>query len=195
MNGGKFLMPKTAQLRFELITQNTVDLYASELSDQLKLMQQKYQIPKAQWDRYLNDIAVTVTDTEGNISNLSMKVLVGGGSYLLAKPLVAMSVAKIGSKLSAKAAGSAITKVAAKTGSTVAAEFGTTLIDPLVGVGIVLWDVFDYRHTVHRDRPILRENLLNYLDDMKQSLLENPESGIMAAIYQVEGDIHTSLRK
>lgn len=189
----RVLLPKTAQLKLELVTQSTVELYADEFSEQLILSREKYKIPQAQWNRYLNDIAVTVADTEGNISNLSMKAVVGGGGYLLAKPLIAKSVGKIGSKIGAKVAETALTKTAAKTGAAIAAEFGTSLIDPLAGVGILLWDVLDYRHTVSQDRPVLKENLLNYLDSMKQSLLQNPETGIMASVHQLEEDIYNSL--
>ena len=189
----RVLLPQAAQLKLELITQETVELYANELSEQLVLSREKYKIPQAQWNRYLNDIAVTVADTEGNISNLSMKAVVGGGGYLLAKPLIAKSIGKIGSKIGTKVAETALTKTAAKTGAAIAAEFGTSLIDPLAGVGILLWDVLDYRHTVSQDRPVLRENLLNYLDSMKQSLLQNPETGVMASIYQLEEDIYHSL--
>jgi hypothetical protein len=51
------------------------------------------------------------------------------------------------------------------------------------------WDIWDYNHTVKVERPILHQNLLAYLDQVKSSLLKNPESGIMAAINQLEVNI------
>ena len=83
--------------------------------------------------------------------------------------------------------------MATKTGGSVASQLGVGLIDPIVGVGIIMWDLWDYDRTVKVERPILREHLVSYLKDVKKSLLTNPETGIMAAIYQLESGILKSL--
>jgi hypothetical protein len=44
------------------------------------------------------------------------------------------------------------------------------------------------------ERPILREAILNYLQEVKLSMLENSENGIMAAINQLEGGILKSVQ-
>ena len=102
-------------------------------------------------------------------------------------------VTKIGSKVAASFAGKATAKMAAKTGGTVAAKFGGQFLDPIVAVGIIIWDVWDYQHTVKVNQPILREAIWDYLQEVKASLLDNPDNGIMAAIYQLEGGILMSL--
>jgi hypothetical protein len=109
---------------------------------------------------------------------LSLKVLAGGSAYVAAKPLIALSLAKLGSKVSAKFASVAAGKVAAKTGGAVAAQFGTQLIDPIVAVRILLWDIWDYSNTVAEDRPRLRQVLLEYLQTVKQSLLTSQDTGV-----------------
>lgn len=189
----RVLLPKNAQMRLEVLTTETINLYISELGDKVTKVQSKYKIPQGNWDRYLSDISTTIHDTEGNISNLSLKVLAGGGGYLVAKPLVLGFAGKVGSKVSGKLAGKAAAKVAAKTGGAVGAELGASLIDPIVGIGILVWDIWDYSHTVDVERPILQENILDYLQDVKRSLLSNPENGVMAAVYQLEGGILKSL--
>ena len=191
----RVLAPRIAQMRFELIASNSVNLYLSDLSQNINAVQSQYHIPQGQWERYLDDISTTINDTEGNISNLSLKVLVGGSSYLIAKPLALLYIGKIGSKIGSKFAGTAVAKLAAKTGGAVAAEFGTTLLDPIVGAGILLWDFWDYHKTIATDRPLLRANLLDYLQDVRRSLLSDPESGILSAIDQVESDILKSLKQ
>ena len=188
----RVLLPKNAQMRFQLITQDTANLYIAEVSKNVKVVQNNYNIPQVQWEKYLNDIATTISD-KGNVSNLSLKLLVGGSGYLLAKPLILGVAAKVGSKVTAKAASKAAAKVATKTGGTVASQLGVSLIDPIVGIGIIIWDLWDYNHTVTVERPILREHIVEYLKDVKKSLLTNPESGIMAAIYQLESGILKSL--
>ena len=188
----RVLLPKNAQLRFQLITQDTANLYISEVSKNVKVVQNNYNIPQVQWDKYLNDIATTISD-KGNVSNLSLKVLVGGSGYLVAKPLILGVAAKVGSKVTAKVASKAAAKLATKTGGTVASQLGVGLIDPIVGIGIIIWDLWDYNHTVKIERPILREHIVEYLKDVKKSLLTNPETGIMAAIYQLESGLIKSL--
>ena len=188
----RVLVPRNAQMRLEVITNDTVSYYVKALSQNIDKVQSQYRIPQGQWERYLADISTTIQDTEGNISNLSLKMLVGGSSYLLTKPLILATAGKIGSKISTKLAGKATAKLAAKTGGTVAAELGTTLVDPIVGVGIFIWDIWDYKHTVNIERPLLRANLLDYLKDVQQSLLTNPETGVMSAIYELEAGIFQS---
>ena len=181
----RVLIPQTAQLRLEVITTAAADRFVTELGQELTAIQGKYRIPQGQWERYLDTIATTVSDTEGNLSNLSLKALVGGGGYLAAKPFLITSISKLSSKLTTSAA----TKLAAKAGSSVAAELGTTLIDPIVGVGILLWDLWDYGNTVAVDQPLLQSNIESYLQSMERSLLDNPETGIMAAIQQLKASI------
>lgn len=188
----RVLVPRNSQMRFQLITQDTVNLYIAEISKNVKVVQNNYNIPQAKWDKYLNDIATTISNN-GNQSNLSLKVLVGGSGYLVAKPLILGIASKIGSKVTAKVATKAAAKMATKTGGTVASQLGVGLIDPIVGIGIIMWDLWDYNHTVKVERPILREHIVSYLKDVKISLLKNPETGIMAAIYQLESGILKSL--
>lgn len=189
----RVLRPKTAQLELERITRDTINLYISELSNNISSIQSTYKIPQGQWERYLEDIAITINDTEGNISNFSLKVLVGGSTYLLAKAMIP-AVAKIGSKVATSFAGKATAKMAAKTGGMVAGNLGAQLIDPIVAIGIIIWDIWDYKHTVKVDRPVLREAILDYLQEVKTSLLKNSENGIMASMNQLEGGILKSVQ-
>lgn len=189
----RVLRPKVAQLELEAIARNTINLYISDLGNNISSVQSSYKIPQGQWERYLEDIAITINDTEGNISNLSLKVLVGGSSYLLAKAMIPI-VTKIGSKVAASLAGKATAKLAAKTGSVVAGQLGAQLLDPIVGIGIIIWDVWDYKHTVKVERPVLREAILDYLKEVKASLLNNADNGIMASINQLESGIFNSVR-
>ena len=187
------LVPQTAQMRLENLTTETVNHYLLALRQNMDQVQVKYRIPQGQWDRYLSDISTTIQDTEGNLSNLSLKMLVGGSGYLLTKPLVLATVTKIGTKVSSKMAGTAAAKLAAKTGGTVAAELGTSLVDPIVGVGIFIWDIWDYQHTVDLERPVLKANLLDYLQGVERSLLNDPETGVLSAIAQLEQGIFQAL--
>lgn len=191
----RVLIPQTSQLRLERITQQTVKHYLDELRGNINSIPVKYQLPQADWERYLNEIAITINDTEGKISNLSLKVLAGGGGYLALKPLVAPLVLKVGSKVVAKLASKAGAKVATKTGTVLAGKLGAAVLDCTVGVGIILWDVWDTNHTAHVEKPILHDNLAAYLQEVKFSLLNNRENGIMTVIDQIQSKIVPKLNK
>jgi hypothetical protein len=189
----RVLRPKIAQLEFEKITTDSINLYVTELSQNISNIQSSYKIPQGDWERYLGDIAVTINDMEGNLSNLSLKVLTGGSTYLLAKAMIP-TVTKVGSKIAVSFAGKAGAKMAAKTGGVVAGKIGAQLLDPIVGIGIIIWDIWDYNHTVAVEKPRLREAIYDYLKQVKFSLLENPENGILVAIHQVENGILKSIK-
>lgn len=187
----RVLRPQIAQLELERMTRDTVTDYISHLENNISKIQSRYQIPQGDWERYLGDIALTVNNN-GSLSNLSLKVLVGGSSYLLVKGMVPV-VTKVGSKIVTAFASKTAAKVAAKTGGAVAAKVGAEFLDPIVGVGIILWDLWDYQNTVDVSKPILRSAIQDYLNEVKSSLLEDYENGIMASIYQVEGSILKSI--
>ncbi len=189
----RVLRPKVAQLELENITKETINFYVAQLSQNIADIQSSYKIPQGDWERYLGDIAITVNDTEGNISNLSLKILTGGSAYLLTKAMIP-TVTKIGSKVVTSFAGKAGAKMAAKTGGAVAAKLGAELLDPIVGVGIIIWDVWDFNHTVAVEKPILQDAISDYLQQVKLSLLDNPENGIMSAINQVEVGMLKNIR-
>lgn len=190
----RVLIPKAAQLKLEGLTYQTVNLYVSELSSNIDKIQSSYQFPQGQWERYLNDIAFTINGSGGIISNLSLKFLTCGSSYLFTKAMIPV-VGKVGSKVTTSLAGKGAAKMAAKTGGAVAAKVGAQFLDPIVAVGIIIWDVWDYHHTVEVSKPVLREALLTYLQELKTSLLKNSENGIMTAIKQVEDGIYDSIHQ
>ncbi|MFN6481152.1 hypothetical protein [Nostoc sp. DedQUE07] len=188
----RVLRPKIAQFELERITTDTVNLYISQLEKNISSIQGNYNVPQGEWQRYLNDIAITINDNEGVTSNLSLKALVGGGSYLFVKAALPGAV-KIGSTLAIKFAGKAGAKMAAKTGGAIAGKRGAELLDPIIGIGIIIWDLWDYNHTVSVNRPILRVAIYDYLDEVKNSLLDNPANGIMMSIHQLEDGIMKSV--
>jgi hypothetical protein len=189
----RVLRPQIAQLQLERLTQQTVKQYLNALSVNLNQIPLSYQIPQADWNRYLSDIAISIYETEGEVSTLSLKVLVGGSAYLAMKPLVAPLVLKVGSKVAANLAGKAGAKIALKTGASLTGKMAAGLLDCTVGVGILLWDIWETYHTANIEKPILRETLAEYLEQVKASILDNPETGIMTAIDQLEAKIIDSL--
>lgn len=184
----RVLRPKTAQLHLEKITRETVDVYLGQLANKLNAIQTSYQIPQGEWQRYLDDLAITIYDTEGNVSNLSMKIIAGGSTYLAAKTIIPVAT-KISTKIAASLAGKTGAKMATKTGGIVAGKLGAQLLDPIVAIGIIAWDLWDYNHTVALEKPVLRDAIAEYLLEIKASLLSKHETSVMSVIEQVENSL------
>ena len=76
-----------------------------------------------------------------------------------------------------------------------AAKVGGEAVGEIVGLVIILWDVADHYRTKRTELPILRRNIADYLEQVKRSLLHDPEHGIITALDQTETTIASSLRQ
>ncbi len=201
----RVLRPQIAQLQIERIADSTIRVYVTELSKNLSAIPDKYSISNADWERYLSDIALLTGTAEGNRQvALSLKILtvsgVTGGSVAavkvskMIKPLINKIGTKMTTKAAAKGAVQAATKVATKTGAKVGAKVGGKFLGVIVGVGVIIWDVWDHHHTKKIEKPILRENLADYLTELQHSLLHEPETGLMTIIHQLEANAVSDLK-
>jgi hypothetical protein len=200
----RVLRPGIAQLRLERIADATVRLYVTELSKSLADIPEKYRIPKADWERHLDDLALLTAHVEGNREvSLTLKTVTvsgaAGGTVAAAKvaQVLKPAIAKIGTKMTAGAAaegaGKIASSLASKTGAKVGAKVGGKFLGAIIGVGVIVWDVWDHRRTGKVQRPVLRKNLADYLAELQQSLLYEPETGLMIIIDQLEANVVASL--
>ncbi|WP_144051250.1 hypothetical protein [Calothrix sp. PCC 7507] len=70
---------------------------------------------------------------------------------------------------------------------------GLELLNPLSSLGVLAWDIWDHYHTVKVERPILRANLNNYLNEVKDSLLNDKENGILSSVNKFHDGIMDTL--
>ncbi len=165
---------KSAESKFKTIVIDTTDLYLTQLSKQLKNVSKKYKIPQSDWQEYLEVIKVRLENEQGN-ETLAVEII-GAGSYLAIK------------------AGSL---VAAKAGSKVAAGFLSSsiasIIDPAVGLGLIAFDYWDYTNGVAKNKPRLREDLVESLHQIKKTLSTDYEFGVMSAVNELDEKITGSL--
>lgn len=196
----RVLRPQVAQLRLERITIEVVDLYVNRLRQDLQGIPERYDITPADWDRYLEDIAV-LSQSAGQVRGvpLTLKAVTGAtvtGSVVLAgvmRPALTRLGAHVSGRVWGRAISQAAGQMAAKTGGKVAARTGGKLLGWIVGVGIVVWDVFDHYQTRRNAEPLLRQNLIEYLEEMKLALLEDADAGVMGVIQSMEMSIRSAL--
>ena len=182
-------------MQLKRIAENTVDLYINRIIENLGTVKVKYQIPEADWERYTNEIAITIFGTNGSATKRIQKEMMLGTTGIIMVKALLPTVGKISSKVVVSLASKVGAKTATKTGALVAGKLGAQLIDPIAAVGIIAWDIWDYNHSVDVEKPILRQAVAEYLDEVKYSLLDNHENenSIMSCIYQVEDKILNSL--
>ncbi len=185
----RVLRPQIAQLQLERITEQTVKHYLNELSLSVNRIPAQQHISKADWQLYLSQISVSAKDANGTSISLPIKALLGASAYTIAKPIIAPLLPVVGSKVVATLGGKIGAKIAAKSGAVLAGKIGSTFLDATVGVGIILWDIWDVNHTASIEEPILRSSLLDYLETVSDSLLNNPDTSILTVIDHVEEQI------
>ncbi|MGE3536734.1 MAG: hypothetical protein AB7N91_04745 [Candidatus Tectimicrobiota bacterium] len=194
----RVLRPEIAQLELERLTNEVLKVYVTMVGEHLPSIPEKYQMPPPDWQRYLTNIAVITSRTEGNREiPLALKAFIGttGASAVALGHALSPAIKQIGSKVSGTLAGKAAGSMAARTGAKVGAKAGGKFLGPLIGIGIIIWDVWDHYQTKKVERPILRQAIADYFTEVQQNLLHEPEAGVMSVIHTVEGNIISSLRK
>lgn len=192
----RVLRPQIAELVLERIARETAEYYVTELRKLLEVVPSNYKIPQADWDRYLEGIALTTYGTDGNRqTDITLKALTGAtaGSavFLIAK--MKFLIGKLSGKVMAKSAGKAAAKIATKSGAKVAAKGGGKFLGPIVGIGILIWDVWDHNATKKENRPILHQSIADYFTELKAVLLYDTEAGIMVIFNDFERQVFTTL--
>lgn len=183
------LDPKEAQIALGRLTNRIVQSYASAIGTKFALVKNSYKIPDRDWERYINDLATITYSTGTSRSSLASESIADG----LINDLLVVTTAAVGSKVALNVASKAAAKIAGKFAGAVAAKIGAQILDPVLGIGILIWDIWDYNHMVEKSRPVLRKNILDYLNEVKMSILYSPENSILAAIEKLEGNLITAL--
>lgn len=194
----RVIRPVIAQTVIEGIVDRTVAEYTKNIHKKIKEIPGKYEIKEADWDRYLNNISILITGIEANRAvPLSLKAVAAGAATgtVIAFKVLKPIIIKIGSKLSAKWAAKTAGAMAAKTGTQVAAKSGGRFIGTIIAIGIIIWDVWDHYSTKSKAMPVLRQNIHDYLKEVKKSILHDPEYGIITVIYQLEQNISRGFGK
>lgn len=163
--------------------------YAIAVRTEFSKVKEKYQVSDEDWEKHLGQLANLIYNTGNSQSDLSATAL----NSKLATKIYAATTAAIGTKLAAKFAERATAKISAKAGASVATQAGAKLLNPILGVGFLVWEVWDYQEMVDQSRPQLRQNISDYLEELKYSILSG-EDGILSAISEVEYDLYRKIQ-
>lgn len=183
------LDPSEAQIALHRLTERIIQSYSSAIGTKFALVKNLYKIPDKDWERHVSDLATVTYDTGTSRSSFASDSIADS----LMSELIAVTTATVGSKVALNVANKAATKIAGKVAGAAVTKIGAQILDPILGIGILIWDTWDYDRMVKESRPILRQNILDYLNEVKISILYSPENSIVAAIEEVEGNLITAL--
>ncbi|BAU09823.1 hypothetical protein LEP3755_02980 [Leptolyngbya sp. NIES-3755] len=187
----KVFRPEIAKLELKTISRDVSQVYTDELRRNLEKVRIRYNIPTADWNSYLQDLTVSVTDFNGRQVPLNLKaVAVGsvGGSVVLAKGAL-LAIEKVTAKIGAKVVAKAAASVSAKVGAVAGGEF----LGPAATVAIIAWDAIDIHNTEVRNRPELKQNIEAYFKLMKGDIVGDGQNGIQKLIADIEDSVRKSV--
>jgi hypothetical protein len=173
------------ELKLKAISRN----YTSVVNVQFAQVKAFYKIPDQIWESHLQRIANLIYDTGMNSGSLNAGSINSKFSTKLMNATTSIISAKVVAKLVAKIA----PKILAKGGGAMALKVGAQFVEPALLIGFLVWDIVDYQNMVNSSQPVLRENLSDYFQELKASLLDNTDNGIMTAIGEVQEQILTAL--
>ena len=192
----KVIRPEVSQARIKNITDEAVNRYLVCLDKELQKIQAKHRIPTPAWNEYIADICGMTVAVETKNTPISFKALyVTGGvaALAVAVPVLKKVGAMIAERIARKAGASIAVRGGTKIASKAAAKAGGKTVAkaiPIVGWGIVAatfaWDLVDYKMSAARGKAELRENIRDYLGEIKRELMGSTENSIMGAVTDWE---------
>ena len=112
---------------------------------------------------------------------LTPKMLDSTAGKLLRQP-----TQRVAGKLVARLSGRFMTGAMGKMIGKVGARLGGKALGWYVAVGLVVWDVIDHEITKAKQTPILRRNLDEYLEGLKEQLIYAPDSPLQEVFMDTE---------
>jgi hypothetical protein len=181
--------PEIAAFELKNIFKDISQAYTDDLENNFEKIRVNYNIPRTDWDKYLKEISVNITRTNGRNFPLQLKALagagVGGGTVLFGKA-ASIAINKMMAKVAAKGVAKTGASFLGKAGSFLGGEFA----GPAISIAIIISDVVDIHNTEIENRPILKQNIEDYFDLMKKDILADDKNGIMKVILDIENSVN-----
>jgi len=187
----RVLQQRLAQKELEVIAQQAMNQYIKVLRQELDLIAKRHKIPKAEWERYLEDISLLSQNLEPKRTvPLALKGVISYGSGIALSKQIKLMISNIREKIAMKLASKGAAGKAVKTAGKVLGK----LFGPAIAVATVAWDVWDHTRSEKEYRPILKENIRSYFLLVKETMLNDREKGILGVILDMEKHVMESLQ-
>jgi hypothetical protein len=202
----RVLAPVAKEIDPDVIREQATNYYVQILSNQLQEIQRRYGVASDQFDRRLKDIsAIALAPDPAHSASLYQLVHADPIARLPAyEALIAQIREDAGGTGPSEArispvAQQASEKLAARLITSGGVGAAAAVVGGMPGVMISLFAAGFGVMEHEKDRPkleaLLRKNLNPVLDDMWRDLMEDPATGVMAAVYYLSKQIEENLAK
>lgn len=171
------------------IVERTAQNYASAIGVGFAKVKSRYRVPDQDWENHMDALSQMITNTATQGLGLPGSALSG----MLTEKILLVTAASAGTKLTASLVTKSTSKLLAKGGSVIAAKWGATLVDPVVGLGLIVWEIWSYKANVAKNRPQMRANLVGYITQLRNGI-QDGGNGIMDAILDLQNDFVRQLQ-
>ena len=175
-----FFSKEVAQMKVTNITNGAVEVFIKTFDNELIKLQEKHNIPKPVWDKYIYNLCSMIARFESKSVPTATKIVVGsltGISIKAAQPLLAKLGPKVAQKIALKTGAKSASLAGAKRFSKWIPGLGTVITIAVIG-----WDYIDYKLTADRAKSDPRDGFDQYFQEMKTELLGPTEDSIMGSI-------------
>jgi hypothetical protein len=190
----RVVSPEDIKARLEVVTAEVTNLYARELNKKLTATQKDLKIPPQQWNLYLARISETVAKRDPISGSAIAGTSIAGG-YVLADALLSGTVSAFFEGQAVRLLEPVIAGLGPEAASTLGfgamgvVKFAGKFAGPILGGGVIAYDLLSYVHKVDQEKPKLRERIFSDLQLLKRSALTD----VTVRINQLESNIRKSI--
>ncbi len=207
------IRPEVSGARIKNITDKAIETYNSILDERFSKIREEHKIPKPAWGEYISKITGMTERAEqaslkDSVTPIPLKAAGGAavaGTAVAAKPIInftknisAKIAAKIGAKTAEKVGEKIVVEGAVKATEKAAGKTAAKAIPGIgwaVAAGVAVWDFVDYKINAKKGKEALRENIQDYLEEVKGELMGPSEDGIMGSVIEYENNIKRNLKQ
>jgi len=199
----RVLDPVAIEIDPDAILGQATEFYVQLLGKQLQEIAQRYGVPADQFDRRLNDIpAISLAPPPTRSASLYQIV---HASPINKLPAYGALIDKIHSSAGGASSDAGISSVAKRTSEKLEAQFASRgaagaaaaaagrVAGLLISMGVAGFRAIAHESDRTDMETQLRENLGTAFDGAWLGLMKNPDSGVMAGVYYLSGQIEGSL--
>lgn len=204
----RVLDPVAKEIDPDMVMGEATNFYVQLLGEQLQVISQRYGVPLDQFDRRLNDIpAIELAPPAAHSASLYQILHAGPITKLPAYVALADRIHTAAGPAGAGPSDAAISSAAKRASEQLEAQLAprgvasavAAAVGRVAGVMISIGVTGFSAITHERERPEmeaqLRKNLNAAFDDAWLGMTENPNTGVMAGVYYLSGQIEGSLAK
>lgn len=151
-------------------------------------LQAEYEVPLQDWDRHLQGLADTTLAIEGGRQVPLVTKAVVTASGIAGAKLVRVAITHL-RVLIWRLTGRELVEGGMQMAGRQIVRGGGWLVAGLVAV----WDVADHHRLVQQNLPVLRRALGGYLDELREQVLHDPQTGIFQTLEGVQRRVLSGL--